>query len=448
MPSAPAAISLPPPPPPASPEGAAVAGSSHVRNVLIYMISGNPGLVGFYRPFLTTLRQLLDEQRSGSPRFHIYGQDLAGFSDADHDCSFSSPANPPRDLEFQITHVQTTLRNLGVDADNGTIQTIPPGQHRDAPRRPFDDIVLVGHSVGSYIALELFHRNMALRQQQQQQQQQQTSAPSAAAPLNLRSAILLFPTITHIAQSTAGKRLDMLRQIPVLGPNAYRIARGLLAVLPAPAVSWIVSSVLRFPPHAAEVLVPWLKSRDGVWQALYMGMDEMRVIREDKWDRELWEIEHDPTTTTAAAGVTSNSSSSSNNNTQAVNSSSFSEPATPPPPKFFFFFGQNDHWVADHYRDLFIAERTTTNGAGTVKPGAGDDEVTEAESDHSTGGNSSSSSSSSSRSNSQKPPPPSTASTRIVVDEGNLPHAFCIHHSKTVAEKVHSWLRELYPSRA
>lgn len=380
------------------------------------MISGNPGLIGFYEPFLSTIRQLLDESQSpsnsNSTRIHLYGQDLAGFSDADHDRPFTLPSNPPRDLEYQIKNTEETLRNLYVDRHDGSLQHRSQRPVSQDSALPFDDIVLIGHSVGSYIALELFHRNLALRSQTQQETDEHSTAsgvPSSPARPNLRSAILLFPTITHIAKSAAGKRLDLLRQIPILGPNAYLIARGLLSCLPVLAVSWIVSSLLRFPPHASAVLVPWLKSRDGVWQALYMGMDEMRVIREDKWGRELWDIEH----ATPPAPVFADA--------KAKDASIQTVSSPPLLPKFFFFFGQNDHWVADHYRDLFIASRNDGKQPVTETTSNRDDDTasdTEAA---------------------------VQSSTRIIVDEDKLPHAFCIHHSETVGEIVHTWLRELYP---
>ncbi|KXJ92499.1 hypothetical protein Micbo1qcDRAFT_193954 [Microdochium bolleyi] len=413
MPAPPQHISLPPGP---------ATGPDPTRHVLIYMISGNPGLIGFYRPFLSTLRQLLDDDgslavsRGGSiapaaARFHIYGQDLAGFSDADHDAPFSVTANPPRDLEFQIRHTQRTLQGLCVDRRDGTLRSTtqhgPPASPVEISESasntlPFTDIVLIGHSVGSYIALELFHRNLAHRHAPSLSQDA-TKNPR----LPLRSAFLLFPTITNIAHSPSGQKLNFLRQLPLLGSNIYRIARGLLSLLPRAAVSWIVASVLKFPPHAAEVLIPWLKSRDGVWQALHMGMDEMKVIGPDRWDRELWEIEAQAEAEAemevdAAQRLASSSSSSSRT-------------AAAPLPKFFFLFGQNDHWVADHCRDEFIAQRT----GGTKEH----DNSNDKHNNHDT-----------------------STTARIVVDEGRLPHAFCIHHSETVASKVHLWLRELYPA--
>lgn len=64
----------------------------------------------------------------------------------------------------------------------------------------------------------------------------------------------------------------MLRQTPLLGDHAHRIAQGFLRLWPYDALYWFVSKTLGFPPHAAEVTTRWLKSRDGVWQSLHLGM--------------------------------------------------------------------------------------------------------------------------------------------------------------------------------
>ncbi|KAI8957032.1 hypothetical protein F5Y11DRAFT_341049 [Daldinia sp. FL1419] len=291
------------------------------RDILIFFIPGNPGLIDYYEPLLSTLRGLLDEAESlRHARFHIYGQNLAGFVDNDHE-PFTSQRKP-YNLEDQIRYTLKTLKELRIGS---------------GPRQnfPYDEVLLIGHSVGTYIALELFHQ--LLRD------------PKVAPHLNLGSGILLFPTIHHISSSPSGKKLDLLRRTPVLGDNAYQIARMLLHLLPHGALRWIVRSVLGFPIHGAEVTTRWLKSRDGVWQALHMGMDEMRVIGEDHWDEELWEIAHEAETHDKII------------------------------PKFLFFFGQRDHWVANHYRDEFIQKRQNQ-----------------------------------------------VERTRIIVDEGNIPHAFCI----------------------
>ncbi|KAK9783408.1 putative AB hydrolase-1 domain-containing protein [Seiridium cardinale] len=310
------------------------------RDVLIFFISGNPGLIDYYTPFFESLRSLIDATPGlNSTRFHIYGQDLAGFNDEDHK-PFDSQ-EPPRDVEYQVKNSLDVISSLRIES----------GSKKD---KPFDDVILAGHSVGTYIGLQIFHRLL--------------KDPSLAPHLHLKAGILLFPTIEHISHSRQGRQLDLLRRTPVLGPNAHTIAQGFLRLWPYSALYGFVNKILGFPPHAATVTTKFLKSRDGVWQALYMGMDEMKVIGEDTWDEELWEIERE--------------------------TEQQSEQLTP---KFFFFFGKEDHWVASHLRDAFIERR-------------------------------------------QK----QTERTRFVVDEGNLPHAFCIRDSETVAEKVLVWIKEIY----
>ncbi|KAI0117960.1 hypothetical protein GGR51DRAFT_500682 [Nemania sp. FL0031] len=312
--------------------------NNNAQHVLIFFIPGNPGLIHYYSPFLSALRDLLDANvLLHAITFHIHGQNLVGFTDQDHE-PFTSQRKP-YGLEHQIQHITKTVRNLRIEA--GAKQ----GQ-------PYDSVLLIGHSVGAYIALETCHR--ILRD------------PGLAPELKVTSGILLFPTIERIAESQSGWKLNMLRQTPLLGDNAYRVAQGFLRLWPYDALYWFVSRTLGFPPHAADVTTRWLKSRDGVWQSLYLGMDEMRVIGEDKWGTELWEIAQDTATESRA-------------------------------PKFYFFFGRRDHWVADHYRDEFIRKRSAQ-----------------------------------------------AERTRFVVDEGKLPHAFCIDHSEPVAEKVHTWITEMF----
>jgi Lipid-droplet associated hydrolase len=88
-----------------------------------------------------------------------------------------------------------------------------------------------------------------------------------------------------------------------------------------------------------------------------MARDEMEMITEDRWDEDIWGVEHpDPDTK------------------QAI-------------PNLVFYFGQKvsfktnsflisnmetdylkDHWVADHTRDSLIAARGEIEGQITGKP--------------------------------------------------------------------------------
>ncbi|KAB5576083.1 hypothetical protein GE09DRAFT_614677 [Coniochaeta sp. 2T2.1] len=271
------------------------------RHVLVYLVSGNPGLIDYYEPFLSTLHTLFETssvQKGAS--IHIRGRNLAGFDDSDHDEPFTKD-NPPRNLEFQIQHVLSDIASVKVEAKgprNGT---------------PFDDVIFIGHSVGSYITLEVFHRHL--------------HAHPEIRDVNLRAAILLFPTITHIAQSPSGRKLDLLRSTPFLDQNAHRIAKWFIDLCPASVLRFIIRRFMGFPPHAAEVTLRFIQSRDGVWQALHMGKDEMRTIGEETWAEELWEIADEAAEKDRDV------------------------------PKFFFFFGKGDHWVAEECKDEFINRR-------------------------------------------------------------------------------------------
>lgn len=270
---------------------------------LLFFIPGNPGLVDYYTDFFDSLKARIGW---ADGRIHVHGRDLFGFRDDSHE-PFSNE-HPPYNLEHQIEAVYNHLASLRrTDSTRNT-----PGKKGE----PYDFIILAGHSVGSYIALEIFHRHL--------------KDPSRAPHLKLHAGILLFPTVTHIAQSPAGKRLDLIRTTPMLNNTAHVIAQRFLDLWPAAALRWFVSNVLGMGTKAAEVTTGFLKSRDSVWQALHMGKDEMKVITEEKWDKELWEIEEDDLGSGSGKRTT---------------------------PRFFFYFGKKDHWVADHFRDHFIRAR-------------------------------------------------------------------------------------------
>lgn len=136
---------------------------------LIYFITGNPGLISYYSSFLRTLHELLSASKDMSSNcFHIHGQSLLGF-EGDDDRSV------PYDLEDQINF---SLKSVEA-------QSIPSGPLEG---QPYASVILIGHSVGSYMLLEVIQR---LRK----------SSPS----VNIRAGILLFPTVTHIAKSPSGR---------------------------------------------------------------------------------------------------------------------------------------------------------------------------------------------------------------------------------------------------
>lgn len=278
--------------------------AGHPR-ALIYYICGNPGLIHFYDDFLGMLAQMI-RQSPVARAYDVYGRDLFGFNDGDHEAF--SQQNPPWDLEGQIE---------GIYAD--VIQK--------AAGENYEFVILMGHSVGAYIATEIMHRHMK-------------NGRSRAPSLHLRHGILLFPTLTHIALSPSGKRMSLLQQVPFLDANFHLLAKTLLSCFSESMLRWVIETVMGFSPQSAAVTAGWLKSRDGVWQAVHLGQSELATIRDDAWEAELWDV--------------------------MMRSEGEDKTSTP---KFFMFYGKDDHWVANKLRDDFIDSRKDSGNRIEVDEG-------------------------------------------------------------------------------
>ncbi|KAJ3483484.1 hypothetical protein NLG97_g7294 [Lecanicillium saksenae] len=268
---------------------------------LIYFIPGNPGVVEFYTDFLRSLRALLDKTE-GDTAYDIYGRNLLGFRDADHE-PFSS-TNLPYELDAQVE---------GMWAD------IASKRHGINNDKPYNSVILIGHSIGAYVVVETFHR--------------QSLNPKAG--LNLKHGFLLFPTISYIARSPSGLKVTALQQsryLPGVEENLHHIGKALLFFLPQSILEWVWANYLGFSGSAAAALAEWLKSRDGLWQAIHLGRSELKYVGKDKWDETFW----DAVATAGRNGVA---------------------------PKFFFFYGKHDHWVDDDLRDEFISRQRARGDA-------------------------------------------------------------------------------------
>lgn len=202
---------------------------------LIYFITGNPGLIAYYDTFLGTLHELLfASQDKTSDYFHIHGQSLAGFEGND-------PNRPvPYNLEDQIIISLKSLES----------QRIPSGPRHG---QLYTSVVLIGHSVGSYILLEIIQR---LRKN--------------SSSINIRAGILLFPTVTHIAQSPSGIKINTLFRIPNFAQKASSVANAIVSLTPRPWLKRLVWLVTGMPNDAAEVTTRFLTSKMGIWQALWV----------------------------------------------------------------------------------------------------------------------------------------------------------------------------------
>lgn len=147
--------------------------------------------------------------------FQVYGHSLAGFelpnsSTARNKCEKGTRGEKEvyYNLEEQISYVQSKLDEFisthhGPN-ENDTGKSVGVG----VPK-----VILIGHSVGSYIAMEVLRRH---RERQRQQRQStvtkdisSTGEGGEGAEFDIIGGVMLFPTVVDIAKSPAGRRLSV-----------------------------------------------------------------------------------------------------------------------------------------------------------------------------------------------------------------------------------------------
>ena len=149
--------------------------SGDEQDYLIFFLTGNPGLISYYQPFLSKLHDLLVSSSStSSARFHICGHSLKGFEFTRN----GQAPQTPLGLKDQIRYQEDLLYNH-VKAHRERTGNTPK-------------VILMGHSVGAYILLEIIrHHEVKITEDHYED-------------FDLIGGILLFPTITHIAKSPLG----------------------------------------------------------------------------------------------------------------------------------------------------------------------------------------------------------------------------------------------------
>lgn len=158
----------------------------------IFFISGNPGLIGYYHPFLSLLAQNLSGPSSPStPTYQIYGCSLGGFEVDDTSSNDSQPQSHKKtgaepelyDLEDQIRFVHQRLAAVAGESDTSD-DSVPPKRK----------VVLIGHSVGAYIAMEVVRRHREA---------------GDVSDFDIVGGVMLFPTVMDIAASPSGQKLTV-----------------------------------------------------------------------------------------------------------------------------------------------------------------------------------------------------------------------------------------------
>ncbi|XP_034419459.1 lipid droplet-associated hydrolase isoform X1 [Cyclopterus lumpus] len=207
------------------------------HKVLFLIIPGNPGVVGFYRTFIQTIHSMFG-----------YHYPVWAVSHAGH-------CVPPDSMDM-VEDVSSAAER-DVFGLNGQIEHKLAFLRRHVPSET--SLVLVGHSIGCYIILDIMKRNPKLK---------------------IIKAIMLFPTIERMAETPQGKVMT-----PVLCHMRYvaYLPLFLLSLLPEGLKASLIKLVfgsIRSLDHTVVQPTVGLLNGDCAVNAMYMGGQEMRKVLE------------------------------------------------------------------------------------------------------------------------------------------------------------------------
>jgi hypothetical protein len=203
----------------------ALASKPATLHYIIYFIPGNPGLISYYHTFLTHLYSLLTTSStsipakpptglglesepeaqshiptplSGNVSYEIFGRSLSGFeTDGKGQWDKSAPYN----VEQQIEQSEQALKNV--------VSAAKANGKRDIR------VILMGHSLGTYICLELMRR---LREEAARAVQTNGVADGdgeaegkgkGKETVRVVGGALLFATVIELAKSPSGVKFKV-----------------------------------------------------------------------------------------------------------------------------------------------------------------------------------------------------------------------------------------------
>ena len=220
-------------------------GRNPAQRYTVVFIPGNPGLISFYGAFLRHLDLLL--RNSDDVEFEIMGRSLHGFEAEPQRLvnrskkladSPQRTAQPPLTLSQQIDFVEDIVvsRHMEVQAEQ--------------PK-----VILVGHSVGAFILLEILRRFSL-------------SPPKPKRAVRIVGGICLFPTVIDIRKSKSGRKFGWLLKLPYFSLAVAFLVKMLVFILPKPLLNAAVDRFTRFPADSISTVLTFLQSPSGVRQAL------------------------------------------------------------------------------------------------------------------------------------------------------------------------------------
>ncbi|KAF8338272.1 uncharacterized protein EI90DRAFT_3042343 [Cantharellus anzutake] len=213
---------------------------------ILIFVPGNPGLVQFYLPFLDAIRTRV-------PEIGILAKSHLGHSprlnNKEEPCGAGDISVSAAGLEVQVDSVIEV-----VDRVYEEYESILRSSEEGAKL----NIVLMGHSVGTWIITEVLK----------------------ARPDVIDGSFLLFPALCDLALTPNGRRLKLLFT-PISAYIFAALAFVLFSVILPPKITISLIKILfsQWPQHQQFVLRSLLRSPRAVFSSLKLARDEMRIIR-------------------------------------------------------------------------------------------------------------------------------------------------------------------------
>lgn len=382
---------------------------------VLFFIPGNPGLIEYYFPFLKLLvrdsKNWVENSQGEREDRHIViaGASLGGFESSVSEST--APASPTSTsvtddftettpdggkiedllslypLSFPRKHTGTNTLRDQIDVTYARITTLIERllqKNQNTRSTPFEtvQVILAGHSVGAYIALEVVRRHHEVVHSEN------SPSRSSSAAWSVPATLLLTPTIMNIAHSPSGRiATPLLSYVPFLPGLLQLGSSSLTRYLPT---SWVQGLVRRVTgmkrQDMIDVTVNFLQRPGCVRQSLHLAGWEMKEIGEENWSDAIWgACEPEPEEQTMGAIAPG----------READTVKVGVGVEWKAPTHYFLFAKEDHWVANETRETMI--RTMGGRA------------------------------------------------RVVVDEGEmgLVHAWCLEQGELVAEVVGGWMREI-----
>lgn len=168
------------------------AAEANPPDLMVYFLPGNPCLMLYYEPFLSRLSTLLNFGNSDQRRRVVVGGcSLPGFQ-LSQPLAVKGPL--PASLEDEILSAEELVQRAidGLSAGQG-----------DRRISKHTKVVLMAHSAGTYMTLELLRRR--------------AQRLNDLHAIDIIGAVLLFPTVTELGKSRNGRVFNVS-----LGSRTFR----------------------------------------------------------------------------------------------------------------------------------------------------------------------------------------------------------------------------------